>query len=171
MRFVYFFILIFNFLKFCINYSKVKLMKTSSTITSRSQLKSLFTLTLSSSKANSNLNFLNTHEKNQDYEKINIDPKENIGSGPIYSQGWMHYFILTSKTKTDNSSKKFLINESYEKEIGMQEKKLISNYDPKMLIPNEKSFYYILTDNLLFIISSRFVINIYFIILNLASSN
>ena len=158
MRFVYLFILIFNFVKICLNYSKVKLMKNSSSITSRSQLKSLFTLTLSSSKSNSNLNFLNTLGKSQDYEKVSVDPKENIGSGPIYSQGWIHYFILTSKTKFDNSSKKFLRNDAYEKEIRMHEKKQISNYDPNMLIPNEKSFYYVLTDSLLFIISSRFVI-------------
>jgi len=166
MKLVLLILAVYSFIKVHFSYKKSKALKTYSKTHSRtamrSKFKSLFSFKLSSTKSNLKLNFLNTKEKYQGYAPIKVDPRATIGPGPTYSQGWLQFFILTQKSKDDNSSKRFLLNGSFlqEKLFKDDEKFKSSNgiTDPKTFIPNEQSFYFVLTGEFLFIISSRFVI-------------
>lgn len=121
----------------------------------KTQLKSLFSLGVKSFTEFQNLK---NENRFQGYPKAKVDLNNTaeIGTGPIYFEGWNKYFIL--KNTKGFEMKEFFVNGAYFKEqtsdFKKKHKETSDNY-----IPNTNEFYIILTDDYLNVVSSKFVIN------------
>lgn len=124
-------------------------LKLNSKTFSRSKMLSIKSLTFSNTNVNNEKVF-------QEIPKVTVDLKNtaDIGKGPIYFQGWNKYFIL--KNSKNFEMKDFNYNDAYNKE---QRDNFMKKHkdDYELSIPNELSFYFILTDEYFTSISSRHV--------------
>lgn len=130
--------------------SKLELSKSllTSSIRAMTTAKSLFKLSLSSI----NLKNLNPAERFQGYAPVAPDNTIILGAGPTHYQAWNRYFIIKNKSKS--SSKEFNTNNMYVNEQSPQFKK---EHLARYYIPDDKHFYFILTDEYLNVLTSRFV--------------
>lgn len=169
------YILIYNFiLSFIIgnhfhsHFKKYKLKTSKSHFSTkfRSAAKSLLSM------KSINVNNLNSKERFQGYPEVNVDNTIDIGKGPIYSQGWAKYFVINKNTKgakkSANGMREFNVNLVYDEEQSDKFKKIhnidkdVSKANENTLVsPSKNHFYFILTDDKLSVISSRFVKNIF----------
>jgi hypothetical protein len=113
-------------------------------------LKSLFSTSNSNSYKELNSKLF------KDFPKVIIDLKntDDVGKGPIYFKGWNKYFILRNFKGLE--MKDFIYNDAYKKE---QRDNFMKNHKENLdlSIPNELSFYFVLTDDYLSSVSSRYV--------------
>lgn len=118
-----------------------------------SQMQSLFSFGL---KSLADLKKMKSENRFQGFPKAAVDLNNTaeIGSGPIYFEGWNKYFIL--KNKKGFEMKEFYLNGAYFKEQS-QQFHLNHKNEAGNFIPNPNEFYTILTEEYLTVVSSKFV--------------
>lgn len=142
------------------NTNKKSLSSASSKFKNRLQFKSLINMGLGFlTSKNVNVKMLNDEQRFQGYPMVTVDNNFEIGQGPIYFQGWNKYFLLeiSGKSSSNTGMKNFVINSEYELEQSEEFKNSHKNSDSSTYIPESNQFYFILTNEYLSIISSRFV--------------
>ncbi len=119
----------------------------------KTQLKSLFSFGF---KSLFDLKNLKIQNRFQGFPKAKIDLNNTaeIGKGPIYFEGWNKYFII--KNTKGFEMKEFFINGAYYKEQIEDFKKKHEEYSDNY-ISDQNQFYFILTDEYLNVVSSKFV--------------
>jgi hypothetical protein len=143
-----------------LNSNQKSLSSASSKTKNRSQFKSLINLGLGFiTNKNVNVKMLNEEERFQGYPMVTADKNIEIGQGPIYFQGWNKYFTIEILAKSSSSSgmKNFQINSVYQIEQSQEFKNNHKDADSSIFLPDRNQFYFILTDDYLSIVSSKFV--------------
>jgi len=116
----------------------------------RSKFKSLFSTDLKKNPID--IEKLNSDERYQGFPLVKVEKDRVIGNGPFYFQGWGKYFTIEGKS-AGNQMKEFNNNLAFNLEQLNRDK----SKDSTMFIPDIKHFYFVLTDEFLNAITSRFV--------------
>lgn len=113
---------------------------------SKTQMKSLFSLQMSSLKE------MSVRARFQGYPIVSVGD-EGLGEGPIFYQGWEKYFVILGRAK--NSDRRFLLNNEYEVQKKLPEKERTLRKDS--LIPDGLHFYFMLSEDYLSVVDSKIV--------------
>lgn len=137
-----------------LEYKKMNLLKSSSSLSlkfkSKSKFKSLFSTDLNRNPIE--IEKLNQDERYQGFPLVTVETNQIIGNGPFYFQGWGKYFTIEGKS-TGNQMKEFNNNYAY----NLEQTNKDSSKDSSLFIPDIKHFYFVLTDEFLNVITSKFV--------------
>jgi hypothetical protein len=145
---------IFHFIiSFYFSYTIKKFQKTKMNTKNKTKFSSLFNLGFLTAKNLKNKK-LNSNERYQGFPQVTANPSLDIGQGPLYYQGWNRYFKMDSGTNLQ--MKEFKINPGYFSEQSAEFQSKYGN-QTNLLIPDQRHFYFILTEEYLNTISSKFV--------------
>jgi hypothetical protein len=104
-----------------------------------------------------NLNKMDPGERFQGFPAVKATTTINLGPGPIYHQGWKKYFIIRKSQNQSNGNKFFKNSIAFKEESNPTFKTSHEGiYQTDLLIPDEDHFYFILTDEYLNVVTSRY---------------